>query len=129
MLLMSKKERRRNRSVNTTRALCYQLRASLKKAKLKGLVLADDEGVCLAAAGDDEACDEIAAHLPLMGRKVGAFEGILFGPSSKWNIQMRRFHVQGSDLYMCAIGDSKSRDRQLESSIGGVSRILLPLPA
>ena len=126
---MSQKERRHHRSVNTTRALCFQLSAALKRAKLEGMVLADEEGVCLAAAGDDQACDEIAAHLPIMGRKVGTFEGILFGPSSKWDIQMRRFDVEGTNLYMCAIGDSQIRDNQLAQSIDGVSRILLPQAA
>ncbi len=123
---MTNTERRHKRSANTTRALCYQLSASLSNAKLQGLVLADDDGVCLAAAGDNRACNEIAAHLPLLGRKVNEFEGILFGPEAQWDVQMRRFDVEGSNLYLCAIGGSEVRNDQLEQSLGGVARILMP---
>lgn len=123
---MSQIERRQHRSANTTRALCHQLNASLQSARLEGLVLTDDDGICLAAAGDDNACDEIAAQLPLMGRKVDEFEGVLFGPEQRWEIEMRRFDVEGANLYLCAIGGSASRKDQLEHSIGGCSRILNP---
>lgn len=126
---MSNLERRHNRSANTTRALCFQLHASLKRADLTGFVLTDDGGVCLAAAGDSHACDEIAAHLPLMGRKVDDFEGILFGPAVQWDVQMRRFEVEGTDLYLCAIGESAARNDQLEHSMDGVARILMPAAA
>jgi hypothetical protein len=123
---MSQTERRHNRSANTTRALCYQLDASLKRAELTGFVLTDDGGVCLAAAGDAHACDEIAAHLPLVGRKVGEFEGVLYGPAAQWDVQMRRFEVEGTDLYLCAIGGSDARNDQMRHSINGVARILMP---
>ena len=123
---MSQTDRRHTRSANTTRALCLQLSASLRNAELEGLVLADDDGVCLAAAGDNGACNEIAAHLPLLGRKVNEFEGILFGPESQWDVQMRRFDVEGHNLYLCAIGGSPVRNDQLQHSLGGVARILMP---
>jgi hypothetical protein len=126
---MSQSERRHNRSANTTRALCYQLTASLNRAELEGFVLTDDGGVCLAAAGDSHACDEIAAHLPLMGRKVGEFEGVLYGPGAQWDVQMRRFEVEGTQLYLCAIGESAGRESQMAHSVNGVSRILMPAAA
>jgi len=124
---MNASERRSLRSVNTTRALCYQLGASLQRASLQGMVLTDEYGLCLATAGDNQACDEVAAHLPVMGRKVDSFEGVLFGAHSQWNIQMKRFEVEGSNLYLCAIGDATSRDAHIEHSISGVARILRPI--
>jgi len=126
---MSQIERRHNRSANTTRALCYQLSASLKKADLTGFVLTDDGGVCLAAAGDTMACDEIAAHLPLISRKVEEFEGVLFGPGAQWDVDMRRIEIEGSPLYLCAIGESAVRNEQMTESMLGVSRILMPAAA
>tara|TARA_R110002096_G_scaffold143328_1_gene299076 strand:+ start:28520 stop:28894 length:375 start_codon:yes stop_codon:yes gene_type:complete len=123
---MSQSERRHNRSANTTRALGFQLGASLRRADLTGMILADEEGVCLATAGDDHACDEIAAHLPMMGRKVDKFEGVLFGPEAQWNIHMKRFTVEGINLYLCAIGDGEARNDQLDHSMMGVTRILMP---
>ncbi len=126
---MSNIERRNNRSANTTRALCYQLSASLKRAELEAFVLTDEGGVCLAAAGDSHACDEIAAHLPMVGRKVGEFEGVLYGPGAQWDVQMRSFEVEGAQLYLCAVGESNNRDAQLNHSARGVSRILMPAAA
>ena len=120
-------ERRHNRSANTTRALCFQLNAALNRAELEGFVLTDEGGVCLAAAGNSYACDEIAAHLPLVGRKVGEFEGVLFGPGAQWDVQMRRFEVEGTQLFLCAIGESERRQAQLNHSVKGVSRILMPV--
>ncbi len=126
---MSQSERRHNRSANTTRALCFQLSASLKRAELEGFVLTDEGGVCIAAAGDSHACDEIAAHLPLMGRKVDEFEGVLYGPGAQWDVQMQSFQVEGTQLYLCAIGESGKRQAQLAQSVTGVSRILMPAAA
>lgn len=90
------------------------------------MVLADEEGVCLAAAGDNHACNEIAAHLPLMGRKVSEFEGVLYGPEVHWDVKMQRFEVDDMKLYLCAVGDSSERTEQLESSLNGIGRILQP---
>lgn len=126
---MSNLERRHNRSANTTEALHHQLDAALKNTELTGLVLTDDGGICIAAAGQDFACDEIAAHLPLVGRKAREFEGILFGPGAQWDVHMRRFEVEGTELYLCAIGASEARNDQLAHSIDGVSRILMPATA
>jgi hypothetical protein len=119
-------ERRNKRSANTTRALCYQLEACRQEGNLTGMVLADDDGCCIAASGDGLACDEVAAQMPLVGRKVAEFEGILFSLHQRYDVKMRRFDFHGAELYMCAIGESKQRDSQIAHSIGGVSRILQP---
>jgi len=126
---MSQTERRLRRSANTTQALCLQLNSSLRRANLSGFVLADDDGVCLAAAGDSHACDEIAAHLPMVGRKAPNFEGVLFGPAVQWDVQMQSLEIEGSNLYLCAIGQSDARRDQLQHSMGAVSRILMPAAA
>lgn len=121
---MQQGERRRHRSANTTRALYYQLDACLQESDLEGLVLTDDNGVCLALAGNEYACREIAAHVPLIGRTQGGFEGVVYGPDTGWDVAMHRFPIEGTSLYLCAIGQSADRTVQLASSIGGVSRIL-----
>jgi hypothetical protein len=121
-----KKERRNLRSANTTRALCYQLEACRQEADLAGMVLADEDGCCLAASGDGSACNEVAAQMPLLGRKVAEFEGVLYSLEEQYDIKMRRFDFFGADLYMCAIGESRQRDNQLDHGIGGVARILQP---
>lgn len=89
------------------------------------MVLADDCGLALAASGDAEGCDEVAARLAVIGRKVGEFAGVLFSGEGAWQVSMRRFAVAGSELYMCAIGAGVGpRDTPIEASIGGCARIL-----
>ena len=122
---MRRHERRRRRSDNTTRALSYQLEACRTEARLEGMVLSDEEGVCMARSGDGGTCDEVAARLPLIGRKTEAFEGVLLSAGRGWEVAVRRFRVEGGELYLAAIGGRPSeREAQLGRSEAGVSRIL-----
>lgn len=118
-------ERRSKRSDNTSQALRYQLEACRREAGLEGMVLADEEGLALAASGDADHCDEIAARLALVGARVADFAGVLLSAEGAWQVSMRRFAIDGSELYMCAIGgDAEPRAAQIDRSIGGCSRIL-----
>jgi hypothetical protein len=122
------RERRRRRSENTTLALHYQLDSTRKSARLEGLVLSDADGFCLASSGDPEACQEVAARLPFIGRKVSEFEGVLLGCESGWRIRMKRMAVAGAELYLCAIGNQTAADaNDMSRTSGGVRRILDPL--
>lgn len=126
---MPRDERRRRRSQNITRALRYQLDACQGDARLDGMVLSDEDGLTLAAAGDDRTCDEVAAHLPLIGRKVESFEGVLLSSHQGMEVAIRRFRVFGSDLYLAAIGGrAAQRKKQLSRSRRGVARILKERP-
>lgn len=121
------RERRHRRSDNMTLALHYQLDACRQAARLDGLILSDEDGFCLASSGDPQACHEVAAQLPFIGRKVGEFEGVLLGTEGGWKIRMQRFGVPGGQLFLCAIGvGGPQRDRQLARSRGAVRRILEP---
>lgn len=122
------RERRRRRSENTTLALHYQLDSGRKAARLDGFVLSDEDGFCLASSGDPEACQEVAARLPFIGRKVPEFEGVLLGTESGWRIRMKRMAVGGAELYLCAIGNhAEVGDKEMARMGGGVRRILDPL--
>ena len=122
------RERRRRRSENTTLALHYQLDSGRKAARLDGLVLSDEDGFCLASSGDPEACQEVAARLPFIGRKVPDFEGVLLGTEIGWRIRMKRMAVGGAELYLCAIGNhAEVGDKEMARMGGGVRRILDPL--
>ncbi len=122
------RERRRRRSENTTLALHYQLDSGRKAARLDGLVLSDADGFCLASSGDPEACQEVAARLPFIGRKVPEFEGVLLGSESGWRIRMKRMAVGGAELYLCAIGNhAPAGDKEMARTGGGVRRILDPI--
>jgi hypothetical protein len=118
-------ERRKQRSQNTTMALCLQLDASRRAANLTGMVLSDADGLTLATAGDVRACKEVAARLATIGRKAGHFEGVLYSSDVGWEVGVERFQVADNELYLCAIGGaSKHRAHQIHHSISGVTRIL-----
>lgn len=118
-------DRRRNRSDNTYQALRHQLEACRQRAGLEGMVLTDDSGLPLASAGQTDACDEVAARLAMVGRKVPSFVGVLFSNQESWAVTMRRFTIGAIELFMCAIGgDADPRAVEVERSIGGASRIL-----
>jgi hypothetical protein len=120
-----KRERRMRRSDITTVALAYQLDECRRAAQLEAMVLSDEVGVCLALSGDPYSCEEVAARLPLVGRRVRDFDGVLFSPERGFAVRMRRFQIGDSDLYVCAIGGRPDqRDRQIMRSITGVTRIL-----
>ena len=122
---MANSERRTRRSRNTSEALLLQLEACRTDSNLEAIVLSDEDGLCLAAAGDQDTCDEIAANLPFVGSKAPEFEGVLFAPSKAWKVGVKRFEVLGSELYLCVAGGrGDARDRELCRSLGGVSRIL-----
>ena len=121
------RERRQRRSDNTTLALHYQLEACRQAARLDGLVLSDEDGFCLAASGDPQACHEVAARLPFIGRKVREFEGVLLGTEGGWRIRMQRFGVAGRRALPVRHRRRRRGARpELARSRGAVRRILEP---
>jgi hypothetical protein len=98
-------DRRRNRSSDLGQALHLQLEACRAEAALDAIVVADDLGICVAAASEDAAeLEELAAWLPLSERtghdrvRTPAPAG-LAAPNA-----LRRFVVGRSALFMCAVG-------------------------
>jgi hypothetical protein len=118
-------ERRHRRSTNVAQALRHQLEACRQDAGLAAMVLSDESGLCVAAVGASQTCEEIAARLPLIGRKARDFQGILLGGERSWPIVAKAFRVDDAELYVCAVGKAEATaTREVERSIGGVSRIL-----
>lgn len=118
-------DRRHKRSSEIFQALGYQLKTCREDGKLHGLVLSDEDGLCLAAAGPADTCGEVAATLPLLGRKAGDFKGVLLGDQGGVSAMVQRFRVDDAELYMCALGGDEDRQtRQIARSINGCARIL-----
>jgi hypothetical protein len=102
-------ERRRRRGDTLEDALNFQLAACVEDEGLAAMVLADSNGLPLAAWGHSETCEEAAALAPF---EQGA-EG------------RRRVRFGGHELYLCAVGGNEiGRRRSLDRSATGVSRIL-----
>jgi hypothetical protein len=122
---MDTPDRRRHRSTNLVEALKLQLGSSCSFADLDALVLADEDGLCVASAGVDGAAEDIAAHAAVVGHKVENFEGVLFSSEQQWSVRIRRFRIGVTQMFLCAVGGGgETRAQTVHDSIGGVSRIL-----
>jgi hypothetical protein len=122
---MNHLDRRRRRSELITQALNFQLLACCEDGRMHAMVVADDEGLPLAASGDAQACDEIAASMALVAARTDAFSGTLLGGGQHWDVQMAKVMVDGSELVVCAVGGSaEQRRRQLARGAQGTRRIL-----
>jgi hypothetical protein len=122
---MRMKERRRRRADTVTLALTYQLDDCCKDGQIEAMVVADGDGLPLAAAGDSYACDEVAARMVLVGPKIRTFDGTLLGQGARWDVQMTKVAIDGSELLVCAVGgSSEQRKKQIARGAAGALRIL-----
>jgi hypothetical protein len=118
-------ERRRRRSDLITQALTYQMLACREEGRMHAMVVADAQGLPLAASGDAEDCDEIAASMAHVAARTDQFAGTLYRGGRHWDVQMTKVSVDGSDLVVCAVGGSaEQRWRQVTRGAQGTLRIL-----
>ena len=122
---MPPKERRQRRATTVTLALTYQLDTCCTEGAIQAMVLADGDGLPLAAAGDVYACDEVAARMVLVGQRIREFNGTLLGAGTKWDVQMTKVEIDGSELLVCAVGGTaEQRKKQIARGAEGALRIL-----
>lgn len=115
-------ERRTRRSSHRDLALGFQLEHVRDRARLEVLVLADEDGLALATAGDPAVCREVAAIAPLIARSV---LGIPLPPLLRGaEVAIRVVEVHGQPLYLASVGGGVARDALLAHSLRGVHRIL-----
>jgi hypothetical protein len=122
---MRTQERRRQRGTTITQALHFQLAACCEDGRIDAMVVADGNGLPLASSGDSSACDEVAARMVLVGARIREFNGVLFGPGHRWDVQMQKIDFEGTDLLVCAVGGTaEARQRQIARGAAGAVRIL-----
>jgi hypothetical protein len=120
-----RKERRRRRAQSITLALRYQLDDCCRDGSIQAMVVADGDGLPLAAAGDTYACDEVAARMVHVGARIHEFNGVLLGAGVRWDVQMKKVEVDGSELLVCAVGGTaEQRKKQITRGAAGAVRIL-----
>ena len=120
-----RKERRRRRAESITLALSYQLDACCQDGRIQAMVVADGDGLPLASAGDTFACDEVAARMVHVGARIAEFNGTLLDGGARWDVQMKKVTVDGSELLVCAVGGSAAeRKKQIARGAEGALRIL-----
>jgi hypothetical protein len=61
----------------------------------------------------------------LVGSRIREFNGTLLGDGVRWEVQMKKVEVDGSELLVCVVGGSaEQRKRQIERGASGALRIL-----
>jgi hypothetical protein len=121
------RDRRNKRADDVALALRYQLDACRSEGEMDAMVLADEDGLCLAASGPVDTCHEVAAVLPFLGRRRRDFAGTVLSAKGGLRILVRAFDFGGQELYACAIGGDETdeaRQVELDRSVSGVARIL-----
>ena len=122
---MRRERRRRRAESSVTLALTYQLDDCCRDGGIKAMVVADADGLPLATAGDAYACDEVAVRMARVGPRIRSFDGTLLGDGNRWDVQMTKVAVDGSELRVCAVGGSADhRKRQIARGAAGALRIL-----
>jgi len=120
-----RKERRIRRAETITLALSYQLDDCCREGGIQAMVVADGDGLPLAAAGDVYACDEVAAKMVHVGQRIREFNGTVLGPGTRWDVQMTKLEVDGSELLVCVVGGTpEQRKKQIARGASGAMRIL-----
>lgn len=122
---MRSTERRKRRGETITQALEFQLDACCSDGQIAAMVVADGDGLPLASSGDTYACDEVAVRMVHLGHRIREFNGTLLENGKRWELQMVKVDVGGSELVVCAVGGTPdARRRQIARGAEGAARIL-----
>ena len=119
-------DRRINRSDDIQVALSFQLAAAARSAKFSSIALADDLGTVIAAAGNKDVCEHMAAFSPILaGEAPHPWQGSINTESGEVRAAIAELVVGSSRLYLSAAGGRRASAEKVLSSSGlGVSRIL-----
>lgn len=115
------KERRRRRSQDPYRALCFQLEHVRSRGELDAMVVATDNGLVVAGAGERSVCEALGAIAPLIASP--SFHGRIPGALVGQSIGVRPLCLDGETLYIASAG-RRDGSTLIQDSIQGVCRIL-----
>jgi hypothetical protein len=114
-------ERRIRRSQDPYRALCIQLEHSRSLGQLDAVVVAMDNGLLVAGAGERSVCEALGAIAPLVSSP--SFSGQLPRALEGQSVDVREVSLDGETVYVASVG-RRGGDACLEQSITGMRRIL-----
>ncbi|HTQ43284.1 MAG TPA: hypothetical protein VMI75_11050 [Polyangiaceae bacterium] len=124
--MVANEDRRQKRSEDPLVALHYQLAHAKKEGKLDAIVVADDSGVVVAAAGSWAACEELAAYAPLLAQGVWSEPGapkLSRMAELRTEVDVQPVDIEGQTVLLCARG-GMLRASAMERAAGGIARIL-----
>ncbi len=119
-------DRRRKRSNDPLVALHYQLSHARIEGGLEAIVVADDEGLVVAAAGAWAACEELAAYAPLLAQG-GSEPGVVAASrvdEMRAEVDVRAVDIDGQTVLLCTRGAGRSHAAAMAKTAQGVARIL-----
>jgi hypothetical protein len=120
-------ERRHRRSGCLADALRLQLEACREDEGLAAIVVADEDGFCVAHAGGDGDHDELAARLPMLAdpvRRRVFDDGGLQPPRAA--LAVTTFSIADAKLHACAVKTDPGNDgaESLARVASGFTRLL-----
>lgn len=118
-------ERRVNRSNQLSTALRYQLDASARRARFSSMVLAEDQGLVVAASGNDPESEEIAALSPQIARNCDLWHGRVATSFGERTLTIAAVRSDHGRLFLSGVGGNRANIiSELRHSGRGVCRIL-----
>ncbi len=119
-------ERRTSRSDSIHGALLLQLKASARRAGFSSLVLADDQGLVIACAGNQTIGEYMAALSPGLTMNFKTWHGKVLTNRGRVRLSIAPIKFEESHIYIAATeGSSKEIHKELFASGLGAVRILL----
>lgn len=115
-------ERRRKRSSYYGLSLKYWLSSIASQQRLFALVLADTGGLLVASSLVGPEAEELAAVAPLLARPDET--GASLSARRDVPVVVHKVLLEGSSLYLCAVGGKQQSQRSVRLAEGGVRRIL-----
>jgi hypothetical protein len=119
-------DRRRKRSQDPLVALHYQLALTRNEEHLDAIVVADDCGVVVAAAGSWAACEELAAYAPILSGGAWSEPGARDTSrvaELRGQVDIQPVNVDGGTVLLCSRGRT-ARAGAMDRAAAGVARIL-----
>jgi hypothetical protein len=107
-------------------ALHYQLALARSESGLDALVLVDDAGCLVAGAGAWPTCEMLAAYAPLFAHRdaVKTPEVETGLAELRDSVEIRSLSIDGSEVLLCARGESATRGISMARAAAGCRRIL-----
>ncbi len=114
---LSNVERRGCRSEIAAMAIDFQLLEIRDRDAVEAIVIADQDGLVIAGAGDEDLCEAMAARAPYAA--AGATTGSHYGPK-----QIAVMRVGGTDFLVACTRGKGDAASALKSAGAGARRIL-----
>jgi hypothetical protein len=118
-------ERRRNRSNDLAIALGLQLHYSVSRAHFKSLILSEELGLLVAAAGEKDELEELAALAPVLAGDRRYWQGTVKTEAGHEQVTVARVDTEFGTFFLSGVaGRASAVLAEMLQSCEGVARIV-----